>query len=89
MPFLFPAAFSPTFARTFLASFLSAATSAFFTAAFVRFVNRSPSAPLRFLLAHAAFSVATRDVTRFAFLFSRILLFAPFRHKFLPLIAYN
>src|SRR5205807_10216981 len=80
----FLAALLPAFARRFLAALLPAARSAFL-AALVRFVHGRPRAFRRFLFADAALFVTARDLLGFAFLFSRIFLFASFCHGYLPL----
>src|SRR5437868_4672378 len=79
----FLAALLPAFARRFLALLFPSTGTAFLSALF-RLVHGGPGAFRRFLLADAALFVTARDLLGFAFLFSRIFLFASFCHGYLP-----
>src|SRR5437763_7329254 len=83
LPAGFLAALLPAFARRRLAALFSAARTTLL-AAFIGFVHGRPRAFRRFLFADAALFVTARDLLGFAFLFSRIFLFASFCHGYLP-----
>src|SRR2546423_11147764 len=85
--FFLAAGFFPALLSTLsggrLAALLSA-TRAALLPTFVRFVHGRPGASGRFLFADAALFVTARDLLGFAFLFSRIFLFASFCHCLNP-----
>jgi hypothetical protein len=74
------------FARAGFIPSLSPSAATFLASAAVRLINGRPGAAFRFPFAHASFFVATFDVAGFAFLFSRVLLFASSSHNSLPVV---
>ena len=87
MPLTLAAPFSPAFARTGFASLFATPAAAYFAASFIGLVDGSPRATFRFFFANAALFVASFDLGRFAFLFSRVLFFASSCHESFRLVA--